>query len=66
MGKWETILNNLSDGIETAITGWEKGDEDGKTIAVVIHKTKEVEYKDDDAKTDVYAQRMIKEVIDNL
>lgn len=66
MSKWETIMNNLTDGIETAIVGWEKDSEDGETIAIVIHETKEVEYKDDIARTDEYAQRMIKEVIENL
>lgn len=66
MGKWKTIMNNLTDGIETAIVGWESTDDDGKTIAVIVHETKEVEYKDDAAKTDEYAQRMIKEVVENL
>lgn len=66
MSKWKTIMNNLTDGIETAIVGWKSADEDGETIAVVIHKTKEVEYKDDVAKTDEYAQQMIKEVMENL
>lgn len=56
-------MNNLTDGIETVIVGWEENDEDGKTIAVVIHKTKEIEYKDNVAKTDVYAQKMINEVL---
>ena len=67
MSKWADIMNDYSDGIETVIVGWElEDDEDGVTIAVVIHETKEVEYKDEVAKTDEYAQRMIKEVMENL
>ena len=67
MSKWKTIMNNLSDGIETAIVGWETEEqENGVTIAVIIHKTKEIEYKDDDARTDVYAQKMIKEVLNKI
>ena len=68
MSKWAEIINNLTDGIETAIFGYESMDADAPpiTIAVVINETKEVEYKDDAAKTDEYAQKMIKEVIDRL
>lgn len=67
MGKWITIENNLSDGIETAIVGWETEEqEDGITIAVVIHDTKTVEYKDEDAKTDNYAQEKINEILAGL
>ena len=65
--KWAEI-RVFTDGIETAIVGYESMDADAPpiTIAVVIHETKEVEYKDDAAKTDEYAQKMIKEVIDRL
>ena len=67
MSKWKTIMNNLTDEIETVIVGWETEEqEDGVTIAVVIHDTKEVEYKDEDAKTDSHAQEMIKEVIERI
>ena len=67
MSKWKTIMNNLTDGIETAIVGWETEEqEDGVTIAVIVHETKEIEYKDDDARTDVYAQKMIKEVLEGI
>ena len=67
MSKWKTIMNNLTDGFETAIVGWETEEqENGVTIAVIIHKTKEIEYKDDDARTDVYAQKMISEVLEMI
>lgn len=68
MSKWTEIKNDYTDGIETTIDAWETTDdcEEGKVIAVIIHKTKEVEYKDDDARTDAYAQEKIKEVLDKI
>lgn len=66
MSKWIEISNNHTDGKETAVVGWELVDYDGKTIAVVIHNTKEVEYKDEIAKTDEYAQEKIKEILNRL
>lgn len=67
MSKWKTIMNNLTDGVETCIVGWETEEqEDGVTIAVIIHETKKIEYKDEDARTDEYAQRMIKEVLEEI
>ena len=67
MSKWKTIMNNLTDGVETCIVGWETEEqEDGFTIAVIIHETKKIEYKDEDARTDEYAQRMIKEVLEEI
>ena len=51
MSKWVSVSNNLTDGVETAIVGYEhRFDEDGVTIAIITHKTKEVEYKDEAAK----------------
>lgn len=66
--KWVYIANNSSDATETAINGWENSisDEDSVLIAVVIHETREVEYYDDDARTDESAQQMIKEVLNGL
>lgn len=66
MSKWIEISNNYTDGKETTIVGWELTDIDGKTITVINHNTKEVEYKDDFAKTDEYAQKKIKEVLDRI
>ena len=68
MSKWAEIRNDYTDGIETTIDAWETADdnEEGKVIAVVIHKTREVEYKDEDAKTDEYAQEKIREVLDGI
>ena len=67
MSKWKTIMNNLTDGVETTIVGWETEEqEDGVTIAVIIHETKKIEYKDEDARTDVYEQKMIKEVLNEI
>lgn len=67
MSKWKTIMNNLTDGVETCIVGWETEEqEDGITIAVIIHETKEIEYKDEYARTDAYAQKMIGEVLEMI
>ena len=67
MSKWVAIENNLSDGIETAIVGWEtEGQEDGITIAIVIHDTETVNYYDEDAKTDDYAQEKINKILNEL
>lgn len=68
MSKWAEIRNDYTDGIETTIDAWDTADdnEEGYVIAVVIHATKEVEYKDDDARTDSYAQEMIREVLERI
>lgn len=67
MSKWKTIMNNLTDGVETCIVGWETEEqEDGVTIAVIIHETKKIEYKDEDARTDDYAQEKINKILDKL
>lgn len=64
MSKWIAIENNLSDGIETVIVGWETEEqEDGITIAVINHETKAVEYYDESVKADAYAQEKINEVL---
>ena len=62
MSKW-TNIETITDGIETAVVGWENNEESGKTIAVVVHKTKDVEYEDEVAKTDGYAQCVINSVL---
>ena len=66
--KWTNIANDLTDGTETIISAWSIYDicEDSKTIAIVNNKTGKVEYYDEDAKTDKYAQRKINEVLENL
>lgn len=66
MSKYEKIENNLSDSTETAIVSWIAGEENTKTIAIVNHATKNVEYIDKDAVTDLYAQRKINEVLMRL
>lgn len=62
---WSEIRNNYEDEGIVYIDAWLTDDdmEDGKIIATVNPKTSEVIYKDERAKTDVYAQEMINEVL---
>lgn len=70
MSKWKEIRNDYCDEEEgkVYIDAWRtsSGNEEGKVIAKVDYKTKEVEYLNDAAKTDEYAQEVIKEVLDSI
>lgn len=65
MSKWVEIRNNFEEEGKIYIDAWKtcSDDEEGKVIAKVDRKTKEVEYLDETAKTDSYAQSIIKETI---
>lgn len=74
MSKWTEIRNDNVEETESmdmdtyvTIDAWltEDDNEEGKVIAKVNCGTKEVEYFDEDAKTDAYAQEMINEVLKN-
>ena len=69
MSIWGEIRNDFIDedkGIAT-IDAWvtEDDNEEGKVIATFDINTGEVEYKDDRAKTDAYAQEVIQELKDD-
>ena len=65
MNIWGEIRNDFEDGDITTIDAWLTADdnENGTVIARVNTKTKEVEYVDDRAKTDSYAQELINELL---
>jgi len=70
MSKWREIRNDYCDEEESKvyIDAWKtsNGNEEGKVIAKVDYKTKEIEYLNEAAKTDEYAQEVIKEVLDGI
>lgn len=70
MSKWSEIRNDYADEDEhkVYIDAWktDSGNEEGEVIVKVNYKTKEVEYLNDHAKTDTYAQEMIQEVLQNI
>lgn len=70
MSKWREIRNDYCDEEEgkVCIDAWKtsNGNEEGKVIAKVDYKTKEIEYLNEAAKTDEYAQEIIKEVLDSI
>ena len=70
MSIWKEIRNNFEDEDtnEIFIDAWlgDNQNEEGKVIAKVNYITNEVEYIDERAKTDEYAQEMINEIINNL
>ena len=71
MSKWAEIRNNYYDDTEhkVYIDAWETeydGNEEGTVIAKVNYKTKEVEYLDNDARTDAYAQEIINETLKQI
>jgi hypothetical protein len=67
MSKWAEIRNDFirEDSRKIYIDAWFTDDdnEEGKVIARIDMDTKNVEYVDDDAKTDEYAQEIINEAI---
>jgi hypothetical protein len=64
---WSEIRNDFEDEGIVNIDAWLTDDdmEGGTVITKVNVQTKEVEYLDDRAKTDVYAQEMIQEILDD-
>ena len=71
MSKWAEIRNNYYDDTEhkVYIDAWETeydDNEEGTVIAKVNYKTKEVEYLDNDARTDAYAQEIINETLKQI
>lgn len=70
MSKWAEIRNDFTDEEEgvVCIDAWKtlNGSEEGKIIAKVNYKTKKVEYLDNDAKTDSYAQEVINETLSDI
>jgi hypothetical protein len=75
MSKWSEIRNDNVEESESmdmdsyvTIDAWltEDDDEPGKVIAKINCGTKDVQYFDEDAKTDSYAQEKINEVLDNM
>ena len=70
MSKWREIRNDYCNEEEgkVYIDAWKtsSGNEEGKVIAKVDYKTKEIEYLNEAAKTDEYAQEVIKEVLDSI
>ena len=70
MSKWAEIRNDFCDEEESKvyIDAWQTDidDEEGTVIAKIDYKTKEVEYLDDTAKTDLYAQEIINETLKDI
>lgn len=70
MSKWSEIRNTFCDDVENKvyIDAWKTlyGGEEGKVVAKVDVATKEVEYIDEAAKTDPYAQEIIAETIQQI
>lgn len=70
MSNWMEIRNNFcnEDEEKVYIDAWKTCDdnEEGEVIAKVDYKTKEVEYLNDEARTDKYAQEIIKEILDDI
>ncbi len=65
---WSDIRTDFEDNGIIHVDAWVHSDDDeeGKVIATINTETKEVDYKDERAKTDIYAQEMIDEVLDGL
>ena len=70
MSKWAEIRCNFYDEEEQKcyVDAWLTDDdnEEGIVIAKVNYKTKEIEYLDNDAKTDSYAQEVINETLESI
>lgn len=68
MSIWSQINNEFEDNFQLHIDAWETEDENetGKVIAKIDTLTKEVTYLDERAKSDQYAQTIIKETICDL
>lgn len=68
MSKWAEIRNDYFEDNKLFIDAWltDDGDEEGNVIAKIDVDTKEIEYLDEDAKTDEYAQEIINESLIEL
>ena len=70
MSKYGEVRNDYYDEQECKvyIDAWFtcEDDEEGIVIATVNYKTKEIEYLDEDARTDEYAQEVIEETLQNI
>ena len=70
MSKWSDIRCDFFDEEEEKyfVDAWKTDDdnEEGTVIAKVNYKTKEVEYLDNDARTDAYAQEIINETLKQI
>ena len=68
MSKWSEIRNDFFEDNKLFIDAWvtDDGDEEGTVIAKIDVNTKEIEYLDEDAKTDNYAQEIINESLIEL
>ena len=68
MSKWKEIRNNFIDVKYTYIDAWKTASENegGNVIAKINNDTYEIEYLDEKARTDTYAQEKIKEAINLL
>lgn len=70
MSKWAEIRNDFvcEDSHKIYIDAWitDNDSEEGTVIARIDMNTKNIEYFDDDARTDDYAQEVIRETIAEL
>lgn len=70
MSKWAEIRNDFvcEDSHKIYIDAWttDNDGEEGTVIARIDMNTKNIEYFDDDARTDDYAQEVIRETIENI
>ena len=70
MSKWTEIRNTFHNELDDYIyiDAWKTicDNEEGEVIAKINCKTKVVEYLNDDAKTDSYAQEVIKETLNSI
>lgn len=70
MSKWAEIRNDFcnEDEGKVYIDAWKtcNDNEEGKVIAKIDYKTKEIEYLNDAAKTDKYAQEVINEILEDI
>ena len=70
MSKWAEIRNDYCDEEEgkVYIDAWKtcNDNEEGKVIAKVDYKTKEIQYLNEAAKTDDYAQEIINETLNDI
>lgn len=70
MSKYGEVRNDYYDEVENKvyIDAWFTYDdnEEGIVVAKVNYKTKEVEYLDEDARTDEYVQEVINETLKNV
>lgn len=70
MSKWTEIRNDFicEDSRKIYIDAWltEDDNEDGIVLARIDINTKNIEYFDDDARTDSYAQEIINETLSGI